>query len=96
VLKVQQSETTDASNFSDITALVGDGTGGFTVPSAPTATTTAPYAVLSVDLRGKKRYLRVLIGPVTTQTFSVVAALAKAKEAPNSITEQNVAVAANG
>lgn len=96
VLKVQQSDTTDATNFADITALVGDGTGGFTVPSSPTATTTAPFAALGVNLIGKKRYLRVLISPVTTQTFSVLAILGRPEEMPNSISEQNVAVAANG
>ena len=98
VLKVQEADTTDATNFADIAALLGDGASGFTIPASPTATTTAPFAVLGVNKANgaRKRYLRVLISPVTTQTFSVVALMARAEEAPNSITEQNVAVAANG
>lgn len=90
VLKVQQSDTTDATNFADLSGFVG-GT-DFTVPAAPTATTTAPYAVFNIDKRGRKRYLRVIISPVTTQTFSVIAALARAAEAPNTTTKQNAAV----
>jgi hypothetical protein len=99
VLKVQESATTDATNFSDVAALVGDGAGGFTIPSSPTATTTAPFAVLNVNLRKgpRKRYLRVLISPVTTQTFSVLAVFPESRleQVPDSITEQNVAVVAN-
>lgn len=98
VLKVQESDTTDATNFADITALVGDGASGFTIPNSPTATTTAPFAVLHVNRQpgNRKRYLRVLLTPVTTQTYSVIAAMGRAEELPNSATEQNVAVAANG
>jgi hypothetical protein len=94
VLKLQQADTTDATNFADIAALVGDGASGFTIPSSPTATTTAPFCVMHLRKVGQyKRYLRLLISPTTTQTFSAIAAMSRAKEAPNSITEQNVAVA---
>ena len=93
-LKLQQSDTTDATNFSDVTGYVGDT--GFTIPASPTTTTTAPFCVMNVPYGTfTKRYLRVLVSPVTTQTFSAVALLARAEEAPNSITEQNVAVAVN-
>jgi hypothetical protein len=94
VLKLQHSDTTDASNFGDLTGYVGDTS--FTIPASPTATTTAPFAVLNGKCGGStKRYLRLLISPVTTQTFSAVAMLGRANEAPNSVTEQNVAVAVN-
>lgn len=95
VLKLQQSDTTDATNFGDVTGYVGDT--GFTIPSSPTATTTAPFAVLHLGYgKWTKRYLRLLISPVTTQTFSAIAQMARSEEVPNNITEQNVAVAVNG
>ena len=96
VLKVQQADTTDATNFADITALVGDGSGGFTVPSSPTATTTAPFAILNVNMNGKKRYLRVLISPVTTQTYSAVALLGRSEVRPTGTSAENAAVVAYG
>lgn len=64
-LKLQEGDTT--SSYADITAFVGGGTGGFTIPSANTATTTAPYARFNVDTRGRKRYLQLLVSPATTQ-----------------------------
>lgn len=96
VLKVQQSDTTDASNYSDITALVGGGTGGFTIPSAPTSTTTKPYAIFNVDTRTKKRYLRVITSPVTTQTYSNIAIFGRAEQAAVGTAAENAAVVVNG
>lgn len=96
VLKVQEADTTDATNFADITAFVGDGTGGFTVPSSPTSTTTAPFAELNINLIGRKRYLRALVSPVTTQTFTLLAELGRPEQAPVSTTDRNVAVVVSG
>lgn len=95
-LKLQESDTTDATNFADITAFVGDGASGFTIPASPTATTTAPYAVLEVTGIGRKRYLRLLVSPVTTQTFTALAILGRPRELPNSATEQNAAIVVTG
>lgn len=94
VLKVQEADDTNATSFADIAELVGDGASGFTVPSSPTSTTTAPFAVLGVSLLGRKRNLRMQISPLTTQTFSVVAQLTRANEMPNNTTEINAAVTA--
>jgi len=96
VCKVQHSDTTDSTNFGDITALVGGGTGGFTIPNMPTSTTTAPYALLSVNMKGKKRYLRVLVSPLTSQTFNIVAIGDRPEQSPITTTTQNVAVFAAG
>ena len=96
VLKVQEADVTAATSFADIAAFVGDGASGFTIPDSPTATTTAPFASFSVNLRKRKRYLRVLISPVTTQTFTVLATLERASQAPVGTTAQNVAVVING
>jgi len=80
VLKVSESDDTVVSNFADITELVGDGTGGFTIPNA---VTQGNWGVkMNVDLRGRKRYLKVSVSPVTTQTITALANLAKGEDAP--------------
>jgi len=98
VLKLQEADTTDATNFADVTAFVGGGTGGFTIPSAPTSTTTAPYAIWNVDTRYRKRYLRALVSPVTTQTFSIIAVKPahRLEQVATSTTTINAAVVVNG
>ena len=96
VLKVMEADTTDSTNLADITAFVGDGASGFTIPSSPTATTTAPFAEFNIDTRARKRYLAVKISPLTTQTFTVIAELGRPEQSPVSTTDRNVAVVVNG
>lgn len=94
-LKIQQADTTDATNFADITAYVGDGAGGFTVPNSPTATTNNAFATFHLRRNQNgwtKRYLRLLVSPVTTQTFSVVAYTGRNEQAPNTLAELGTAV----
>ena len=77
VLKLQQSDITDATGFADITGFVGDATNGFTIPAAGTAATIVR---MNVDCRSRKRYLKVLVSPDgATQLLSAVATLGKAK-----------------
>jgi len=88
VLKLSESDTTDATNYSDITEFVGDGTGGFTIPNS---VTSGNWGVkFNVDLRAKKRYLKVSVSPVTTQVITAIANLSKAKSAPVNTTDANV------
>ena len=77
VLKLSQSDITDATGFADITGFVGDATDGFVIPAAGGA---APTVVrLNVDLRARKRYLRVQVSPDgATQMLSSVVTLGKA------------------
>jgi len=78
VLKLQESISTDASNFADITKFVGDGVGGFTIPPAGAAPTIVR---MNVDLRARKRYLRVVVSPDgATQLLGSVVMLGKAKD----------------
>jgi hypothetical protein len=78
VLKLQDSITTDATNFADITGFVGDATNGFTIPPAGAAATIVR---LNVDLRARKRYLRVVVSPDgATQLLAAVVTLGKAKD----------------
>lgn len=94
VLKLQESATTDATNFADISGFVG-GT-DFTIPSAQT-TVTQPRAMFSVDLtKNRKRYIRVLASPVTTQVYGGSAFLSKGEESPSNATKANVGVLVRG
>jgi len=77
VLKLQQSDITDATGYADITGFVGDATNGFVIPAAGTAATIVR---LNVDCRSRKRYLKVLVSPDgATQMLSAVATFGKAK-----------------
>jgi hypothetical protein len=94
VLKMSQSDTTDATNYSDITALVGDGVGGFTIPDH--VTTGNNTHRFGVDLRGKKRYLKCSVSPLTTQVTTITADLFRGAKAPISAAEVGVLSIANG
>jgi hypothetical protein len=91
-LKLQQSDITDATGFADIAKYVGDGASGFTIPASPTATGLLTFANISVSLVGYKRYFRLLVSPLTTQTFNAVALLGRAEAAPDSAAEAGTAV----
>ena len=68
--------------LSDITAFVGDGTGGWTVPAWHTQTADAKCVKFDVDLRHRKRYLKLTITPVTTQDFIAIANLGRNEATP--------------
>lgn len=89
-LRLTESDDTVLTNFAAITALVGGGAGGFTIPNMETATSTKPYAILNVDLLKRKRYITLEVSPVTTQTFVAIAELTRADEAPTTASKQNV------
>lgn len=77
VLKLSEADVTNSSSFADITAFVGDGASGFVVPAAGSA---APTVVrLNVDLRKRKRYLKVTVSPDgATQLIGAAVTLGKA------------------
>jgi len=91
VLKISESDDTVVTNFADITALVGDGVGGFTIPNADTSD---PQNIrLNVDLRARKRWLKVTLTPAgTTQLVGVSATLGKAKNSTVARAEQALTV----
>ena len=76
VLKLSHSDITDATGFADITGFVGDDTNGFVIPAAGTAATVVR---LNVDMRARKRYLKVAVSPDgATQILAAVVTLGKA------------------
>jgi hypothetical protein len=74
VLKVAESD--DNSSYSDITAFVGGGTGGFTIPTV-TSTGSVSLVRLDVDCRARKRYLKVSVTPSTAVNVAIEARLSR-------------------
>jgi hypothetical protein len=95
VLKLSESDDTVVTNFADISGFVGDT--DFTIPSSPTAATSniGPFATFNVDLRGRKRYIKVTVSPVTTQVITALAQLSAGPMAYNAATS-NADVVVNG
>lgn len=94
--KLGESDDTYVTNAADITAFVGDGTGGWTIPSFSTATTTDNVVMMNVDCRARKRYLHIEVVPLTTQTAWAMANLFRAEQMPDTSTEANVIALVNG
>lgn len=86
VLKLSESDDTVVTNFADISGFVGDT--DFTIPNS---VTSGDWGVkFNVDCRARKRYLKVSVSPLTTQTITAIANLSKGDEAPVSTTSANV------
>lgn len=81
VLKLQEADTTDASNLADISEFKA-GTGFTLATTMGTSTAVQNLYKFDVDLRGRKRYLKALVSPVTTQVIAGVANLHMAEQAP--------------
>ena len=92
-LKLGQSDTTSA--FADVTAYVGGGSGGFTIPT--TSLTGASNVVrFNVDMRGKKRYLQVSATPIVASVVCAVVRLGKGDVGPVSAADVGVAAVVSG
>ena len=88
VLKITEGTTTVISSASAITALTGDGVGGFTIPAS---VTSGDWGVkFNVDLRARKRYLFVSVSPLTTQTITAIANLHRGEKTPINTTDASV------
>jgi hypothetical protein len=92
VLKLSESDDTVVTNFASVSGFVG-GT-DFTIPNAITAATsiTQPYATLNVDLKGRKRYLKISVSPATTQVVNAVGQLTRAEQTPSTSSQATVVV----
>jgi hypothetical protein len=86
-IKVEESD--DNSTYTNVTALVGGGTGGFTIP-AVSSTSATSILKMDIDTRAKKRYLKVSYTPGATATVAITARLGRGEESPISNTDAGV------
>ena len=92
-LTLQQSDTSGGV-YENVTGFTGD-----LKPAAyagQTVTDTMTTVRLDVDMRGKKRYLRVATSPNTDTVIVVAARLSKGEEGPYDTTTKGVRVSAAG
>ena len=87
-VKVEESDAS-GSNYSDVTALVGGGTGGFSIP-AVSATGSVSVLKIDVDTKAKKRYLRVNYTPGASANVAIVARLGRAEVSPENASQAGV------
>jgi hypothetical protein len=96
VLKLQEADTTDATNLVNISGFVG-GT-DFTIPNANTAATATlqnDYQ-FNVDCRARKRYIVVSISPATTQLIKAVGFLSRGENSPVNASKANAMTLVEG
>jgi hypothetical protein len=91
VLKLQHGDST--SSYSDLSGYVG-GT-SFTIPT-PANTSSDVVVRFDVDLRGKRRYLKVVATGNATGSVYSVARLGKPEDGPDTATEKGASVAIVG
>jgi len=94
VLKVEEGDTT--ASYSNVTALVGGGTGGFDIPAASSDTDVTNIVKMDVDCRARSRYLKVSYTPGASATVGIVACLSRAEVSPENATAAGVAAVVNG
>lgn len=92
VFNLLECDTTVATSFVTISGWVGDT--DFTIPNCVTQGSWG--AKLRVDLRGRKRYLRLAISPLTTQVVDAVANLFYNEEDAIGTTKANVKLLVEG
>lgn len=95
VLKLQEADTTDATNLVDVVGTRG-GTQlstsvDFVIPNANTAATAVLQNTytFNVDCRARKRYLSPTISPATTQVITIIAKLGRGEQAPVTAAKAN-------
>lgn len=92
VLKLQENDTTVASNFVDIVGFRGGSATATNVDFVVGIGVTSGNNnyKFNVDARARKRYLSVVVSPTTSQTFYAVANLGRAEQAPINATKAGV------
>ena len=97
VFNIQQSDDTVLTNFAAVTGYVA-GT-DWTLASLTGGTNAASEkaaGVFNIDVRGKKRYFRVLVtNGAATGIVGITGTLARGEQAPITATNQNAGVVVN-
>lgn len=89
--KVEESDAS-GSGFANVVPLTGNGTGGFAIPTSGSKTADSNVVRLNLDLRGRKRYLRVSATPMAASVVATCCRLGRANEGPIAAAESGVAV----
>jgi hypothetical protein len=87
VLKVEESD--DNSSYANVTALVGGGVGGFTIP-AVSATGSVSVVKMDIDTKARKRYLKVSMTPSTAVNVAMSARLSRGEVSPETAAQAGV------
>ena len=92
VLEIQQSDTTVVSSFANITGFRGGSATATNVDFVVGIgkTSGANTYKFNVDMRGKQRYLNVVVSPTTTQSFFVTANGFRDEQSPAAASSANV------
>ena len=92
VFTIQQSDDTVLTNFAAVTGYVP----GTDLTSGTNAATEKAAGVFNIDLRGKKRYFRVLVtNGAVASGIALTATLARPEQAPITATGVNAGVVVN-
>ena len=97
VFNIQQSDSTNTSDFAAVTGYVaGTDWTQASLTSGTNAATEKAAGVFNIDLRGKKRYFRVLVtNGAVASGISLTATLARPEQAPITATGVNASVVVN-
>ncbi len=94
ILKIQENDTTVVSTFADVVGFRGGSATAtnvdFLVGIGFITTNTPNSYKFNVDLRGRKRYLSLVVSPTTSQTFYAIANLGRAEQSPSTATKASV------
>jgi hypothetical protein len=92
VLKIQESDTTQATTFADVVGFRGGSAAATNVDFIVGVGKTSGVNSykFNVDCRPRKRYLQVQVSPTTTQTFNVTANGFRCEQSPSTAAKAGV------
>jgi hypothetical protein len=93
-IKIDESDAS-GSGYADVAALVGGGASGFSIPSSGSRTAGSNVVRLNIDLRGRKRYLRVNATPTAAGVVASVARLGRGEIGASDATSSGVQIVVN-
>lgn len=93
-LKIEESDAS-GSGYADVASLVGNGSAGFAIPTSGSRTAGSNVVRLNIDLRGRRRYLRVNATPVAASVVASVVRLGRGEVGASDAASSGVQVVAS-